>query len=126
MLPNVCWYPLPTPPPDYCPTLALNSQRAAGSSQPRPSAYQPGADAPCSEAVGRECVSSAPQRVAVCLAGAVRTFTRPHVAKSVGSNLLATLSADVTELFAVLRATDVDMPAAQDAATATGRLTSGA
>lgn len=108
-MPPVCWYPL-TAAADgsRCPQLQIEP---SGSSPRRPTAYPPGADAPCSAPLSSGCAKgSAPAahaRVAVCLAGGVRTLVRPNVARSLATNLLGGLAAHITDLFAVLRAADV-------------------
>lgn len=48
------------------------------------------------------------QRVAVCLTGAARTFVRPHITRAFSSNLIDALQARTVDVFAVMRATDVD------------------
>ena len=74
----------------------------------RPSLYPTGSEPPCVYTVGPSCTAVPRQesRVAICLAGGVRTFARPHVHRSIATNLISGLDAHV-DVFAILRLADV-------------------
>ena len=64
-----------------------------------------GGSGPCPLVKPRACTSDR-LRVAVCLAGTVRTLTREHVFESIAERLVGGLQAGRTDVFAVLRLED--------------------